>query len=77
MEVLIGKIPAKQKAELLVGECMTIDIHDQDHYIIRRQSAKNYALFAVDEIIKSLNHLFGTTKELAYYQQVKLEIQNL
>jgi hypothetical protein len=39
--------------------------------------AKKCALIAVDEIIESLNKLFGTIKEVSFYREVKQEINNL
>ena len=35
------------------------------------------ALIAVNEIIKSLDYLFGTTKEVTYWREVKQEIEKL
>ena len=41
------------------------------------EDAKQCALIAVDEIIQSLDKLFGTTKESAFYKEVKQEIEKL
>ena len=67
---------AKEQADLLVGKYLTIDIHDEDHFITRKQRAKNCALVAVDEMIIYLgNRLLDS--DVSYWQKVKQEIENL
>ena len=43
----------------------------------RLPDMKQCALIAVDEIIDALDYLFGTTKEVTYWREVKQEIEKL
>jgi hypothetical protein len=76
-------LPAKEKAKELVG-MFKIEIHNKvpslqsDLFkLCIIEAAKQCAIRAVDEIIKSLDYLFGTIKELTYYREVKKEIEKL
>ena len=57
----------KEKAKELVDKM----------YGVTDYQAKQSALIAVDEIIESLNKLFGTIKEVSFYREVKQEIEKL
>jgi len=39
---------AHEEAEELVGKFMTIDTHDEDSFIIRKQRAKKHVLIAIE-----------------------------
>ena len=68
----------KEKAEQLVDRFVAIkSMKLSDYSLIYYPFAKQCALIAVDEIIQSLDKLFGTTKECAFYKQVKQEIEKL
>jgi hypothetical protein len=70
----------KDKAIELVSKYMMVDTHDEDHFIIRQQRGKKYALIAVDEMISvltDLNGIYNITPALTYWQEVKQEIEKL
>jgi hypothetical protein len=71
----------KEKAEELIDrfidESVVIDDDIQYYHPKPFSLAKQCALIAIDEIIQSLDKLFGTTKECAFYKQVKQEIEKL
>jgi hypothetical protein len=61
---------AKEKAEDLIHNIMW-------NTLISRKKAIICALITVKEIIKSLDYLFGTIKEVTYYEEVKRELEVL
>jgi len=82
----------KEKAEELMSKYYTLDTHDEDNFIIRKERAKQYTLIAIDAIIKSReddngfdDSLSFTGSEyytphpmyLTYWLQVKKEIEKL
>jgi hypothetical protein len=72
----------KEKALELANKFVLKSVFDMnnDELIESRQLAKQYALIAVDEIIKVLYSLkFGNalSDEIEYYEQVRQEIINL
>jgi len=64
----------KEKAVELVEK---FNKNDNLYFTLSYYEAVQCALIAVDEIINSLTILFGTIKELFYWQQVKEEINKL
>jgi hypothetical protein len=67
----------KEKAKELVFKYLTMEntlnIIDLPYMVLSKQCA----LITVNEIIKSLEYLFGTIKEVTYYKEVKIEIDLL
>ena len=64
----------KEKSDELVLKMLRI--HNNIDWF-HKDLAKQCALISVNEIIKSLNHLFGTIKEVAFWQEVKNEIEKI
>jgi len=67
----------KEKAQELLSHYNSILIDEISHGGARGYASYKCALITVDEIIQSLDKLFGTTKECAFYKQVKQEIEKL
>jgi hypothetical protein len=68
----------KDKAIELVSKYMMVDTHDEDHFIIRQQRGKKYALIAVDEILEIVkSDDSALIVELPYWEEVRKEIEKI
>ena len=69
----------KEKAEELVSRFVSINLSQVNDLVdgIRIRLAKESALIAVDEIIKSLDDVLYPNPFGQYWNQVKQEIENL
>ena len=68
----------KEKAEQLYNKCnphcLTKSFYGDD---IERQSTKQCALIAVDEILDAILDMHETYEWVKYWEQVRTEIENL
>lgn len=62
----------KEKAKELVNKFMLHLTGNSNN-----NEARECAIITVEEIIKTLTKLWGSTKEVVYWQAVKLEIKKL
>ena len=65
----------KEKAKELVNKYFSEMQFSE--FVNDLDASKQCTLIAVDEIIKALDYLFGTTKEVTYWREVKQEIEKL
>ena len=69
----------KEKAEELVGKCFDTFINDKDEHYVETawKLSKQFALIAVDEILKVTVGLNGWIDGFQYWEEVKQEIEKL
>jgi hypothetical protein len=69
----------KEKAEELVGKCFDTFINDKDEHYVETawKLSKQFALIAVDEILKCHIWKFNSIEPYKYWQEVKQEIEKL
>jgi hypothetical protein len=69
----------KEKAQELVGKCFDTFINDKDEHYVETawKLSKQFALIAVDEILKVTVGLNGWIDGFQYWEEVKQEIEKL